>query len=463
MMNYDVIIVGAGPAGLFAANELSPKKKVLLIDAGVDLSEKECKVETIGKCRYCKPTCHIIGGFGGAQFFEGTKLSIYPAGSGLLNFLEDGTDIKDVYKVIDEILEEHGKSPRPNPKQEDIDNLKNEFANQGIEMKYYNAQKVSKYTMNKIAFSIKDELIAKGVDIKVREQILDITRNEDGTFILETNTNKYSTKNVLFAVGRIGSRQLTKFADKLGIEYEDEEQEMEIGVRIEMPYNVFDKVDNIHNDLKLKMKLDDGGELRTFCQDYKGFITKCVYNMTGDRLVSSLDGHIIGTDEEGGNLSDVVNLAVHHRYKVSFPIEQIYDIIDKMSINKRPIVQSMKNFMNNTNEENVFNTKFSMPDVVEANINDYIPEETLIVLKDFIKRIDKVLPGFANDNNTVYAPSFEMGWKKFILNRDFQTNVNGIYIIGDATGHFRGAMQAMASGTLCADELLKKDTKVLKK
>ena len=56
-----------------------------------------------------------------------------------------------------------------------------------------------------------------------------------------------------------------------------------------------------------------------------------------------------------------------------------------------------------------------------------------------------------------------MGWKKFILNRDFQTNVNGIYIIGDATGHFRGAMQAMASGLLCADELLEEDARVLKK
>ena len=223
MKEYDVVIVGAGPAGLFAANELSSKKKVLLVDAGVDLSEKECKVETTGKCKYCRPTCHIIGGFGGAQFFEGTKLSIYPAGSGLLNFLEDGIDIKDVYKMVDKILETHGKSPRMSPKQEDIDNLKNEFANQGIEMKYYNAQKVSKCTMNKIAFNIKDKLIEAGVDINVREQILDITRNLDGTFLLETNSNKYITKNVLFAVGRIGSRQLTKFADKLGIEYEDEE------------------------------------------------------------------------------------------------------------------------------------------------------------------------------------------------------------------------------------------------
>lgn len=463
MGSYDIVIIGAGPSGLFAAKQLSPKKKVLIIDAGTDLSEKECKVETTGKCRYCKPTCHIIGGFGGAQFFEGTKLSIYPAGSGLLNFLDDDTNIKDLYEIVDNILESHGKSHRPTPREEDIAVLKDEFETQGIEMKYYNAQKVSKYTMNKIAFSLKEELLSNGVEIKLKEQVKDITKNADGTFTLKTNENQYSANIVLFAVGRIGSRQLTKFADKLGIKYEDEEQEMEIGVRIEMPYNVFNKVDNIHNDLKLKMKLDDGSELRTFCQDYKGFITKCVYNMTGDRLVSSLDGHIIGTDEDGGNLSDVVNLAVHHRYKVSFPIEQIYDIIDKMSINKRPLVQSMKNFMNNTNDENIYSTSFSMPDVVESNINNYIPKRTLTALKDFIRKIDNVLPGFADDKNTVYAPSFEMGWKKFILNGNFQTNVAGIYIIGDATGHFRGAMQAMASGILCANTILKEDVNVLKR
>ena len=456
MKNYDVIIVGAGPAGLFAANELAPNKKVLLVDAGVDLSEKECKVESIGKCRYCKPTCHIIGGFGGAQFFEGTKLSVYPAGSGLLNFLDDGVNINDVYESVDKILEKNGKSPRPNPKKNEIDVLKENFKKEGIEMKYYNAQKVSKCTMNKIAFNMKDELLSKGVDIKVKEQILDIVKNDDGSFTLKTDNDKYTANNILFAVGRIGSRQLTKFADKLGISYEDEEQEMEIGVRIEMPYSVFDKVNNVHNDLKLKMKLEDGSELRTFCQDYKGFITKCVYNMFGDSLVSSLDGHIIGTDEDGGRLSDVVNLAVHHRYKVNFPIEQIYDIIDKMSVRKKPIVQSMKNFMNNTNDENFFQCKFSMPDVVEANINDYIPQRTAEVLKDFIKKIDKVLPGFADDSNTVYAPSFEMGWKKFILNKDFQTNIDVIYIIGDATCHFRGAMQAMASGMLCAKKILNK-------
>jgi len=455
--DYDIIIIGAGPAGMFATNQLAPSKKVLLIDAGADLPEKECKVESIGKCQYCRPTCHIIGGFGGAQFFEGTKLSIYPAGSGLLNFLNESDNIHNIYDTIDNILDKHGKSTRPFPNEKDVEKLRQEFASQGIEMKYYNSQKVSKNTMNKIAISIKDELIYKGVDIKLKEQVTGIQKEESGKFVVKTSLSEYTADKILFAVGRIGSRQLTKFANSMGIKYEAEEQEMEIGVRIEMPYKVFDKVNSIHNDLKLKMKLDDGGELRTFCQDYKGFITKCVYNMKGDDPVASLDGHIIGTDEEGGVLSDVVNLAVHHRFKINFPIEKIYDIIDKISINKRPIVQSMRNFLHNTKDVNEFKNKFSMPDVVEANINEYMPEKTLKVLKDFIYKIDKVLPGFADETNTVYAPSFEMGWKKFILDKNFQTNIKGIYIIGDATGHFRGSMQAMASGLLCANAILKEE------
>ncbi|MBF0382329.1 MAG: FAD-dependent oxidoreductase, partial [Magnetococcales bacterium] len=88
----DVLIVGAGPAGLFTALQLAGKQKIAIIDAGLPLAEKSCPVEDTGKCIYCKPVCHILGGFGGAQFFEGTKLSRFPAGTGLLNFCNNDKD-----------------------------------------------------------------------------------------------------------------------------------------------------------------------------------------------------------------------------------------------------------------------------------------------------------------------------------------------------------------------------------
>ena len=451
---YDVVIVGAGPTGMFAALELMKSgKKVAIVEAGVDLENKECKIETQGVCKYCRPTCHILGGYGGAQFFEGTKLSIYPAGSGFVNFCGGVEKTKEIYNYVDELLEKYGKEKRTYPNMDEVEELKEQFKDVGIEMKYYNAQKVSKNTMNKIATNIRRDLENNGVDIFTEQQVCDI-KGQDGEFtVITKKNNTYITKKIILAVGRIGSRQLTNIADKLGIKYEDEEQEIEIGVRIEAPYHIFDKINNLHNDLKLKVKDNEKEELRTFCQDYKGYITKCVYNLSGDKIVSSLDGHIIGTDEEGGKLSDVVNLAVHHRYKVDFSIDEIYQFIAKINKKGKPIVQSLKNFMENSNKNNILRNELSMPDVFEDNINNYLPERTCKLLKDFIKQIDKVIPGFADGTNTVYAPSFEMGWKKFEIDNTMQTNVKGIYIGGDATGHFRGAMQSMASGILIAKQI----------
>ena len=143
-MKYDVIIIGAGPCGMFTALQLKNKLNVLLLDAGINLKKKQCYVESIGKCRYCKPICNILGGWGGAQFFEGTKLSMYPAGSGLIKFCENIENTKFMYEKVDTILEFYGKEKRLYPEKKKVEKLYREFKKNGIEMKYYNAQKVSK-------------------------------------------------------------------------------------------------------------------------------------------------------------------------------------------------------------------------------------------------------------------------------------------------------------------------------
>ena len=118
--------------------------------------------------------------------------------------------------------------------------------------------------------------------------------------------------------------------------------------------------------------------------------------------------------------------------------------------------------------EEIFSMQSEIAQTVAAEIKAIItPEEKQLIekkpttnltaydLKNFIYRIDRVLPGFANDKNTIYAPSFEMGWKKMLLNKDLETTIKRIYMGGDVTGHFRGAMQSAASGILIAKNILK--------
>lgn len=160
-----------GPCGLFSALELVDYKKIAIIDAGKDIENKKCFLEECGICKYCRPVCNILGGFGGAQFFEGTKLSQYPAGTGLVDFCKNLDELRDLYDYVDEILDKNGKSKRTYPKERAIEKLKDLFKTVEIDLKYYNAQKVSKMRMNKIAINIKKYLLKKGVGIYLEEQV----------------------------------------------------------------------------------------------------------------------------------------------------------------------------------------------------------------------------------------------------------------------------------------------------
>jgi uncharacterized FAD-dependent dehydrogenase len=329
-----------------------------------------------------------LGGFGGAQFFEGTKLSRYPAGTGLLDFCQDLNELEGLYDYTDAVLEKYGKSKRAYPRKEEIEQLRKDFEKSGIDLKYYNAQKVSKLSMNRIAKNISSYLNAQGVDVFLEERVVEINKNNDGTFTIKTDKDVYSATTVVMAVGRIGSRQLLKIANDIGIAYSDGEQQLEVGIRVEAPFEVFKRVDNICNDIKLKIKLGDNEELRSFCQDYKGYITKCVYNLKGDRVISSLDGHIIGTDEDGGKMSKVVNLAIHHRFPYDGDLDSIYEIIGKINKKGKPIAQTMKSFLSGEGVESNFSNELSLSDVEFDDINKFIPKESLALIKDFIIRVN---------------------------------------------------------------------------
>lgn len=450
MHKYDICIIGAGPCGLVSALELSKKYKVCILDVGKEFEKRVCPLDVIGKCNEnCNP-CNIITGYGGCQFIDGTKACFYPAGSGLFNFGTKG-EIINYYNYVETLLNKLGKVDRQEENKKEINEIIEQFNKQNIDVKYYNAQKIDKSIMKSIGINLRNQLINNNVDFYYNELVEDIEKDE--TFVIHTKNLKFEANKVIIATGRYGGLFLNNLSKKLRIDYEKNVFEGELGIRVEMPYNYFDKINNIFNDMKLKRKIDDNNEIRTFCQNYKGTIRKCVFDTDIGKL-SSLDGCILGLRE---NNTKSVNIAIHHRKSDVIKIEEFRDMIIKINKNGKPIVQNMKSFLNNTTEYEIDEKYCTMPDYELDNINNYLPVETLNYIKNMICDIDKVIPGFADDNNIVYAPSFELGENKYKLSKSFETNIKGLYIGGDACGYFRGLMQAMISGKIISDGILKND------
>ena len=449
MKNYDVCIIGAGPCGLTLALELSTKYKVCIVEAGREYQKRICSLDIKGICKEnCNP-CNIITGFGGCQFFDGTKACFYPAGSGLFNF-NSKEEVISHYNYIEKLLVKYGKPLREQPVEEEINKIINDFNKYNIDVKYYNAQKVDKNIMQSIGFRIHEELIKNGVDFFYNETVYDIEKNDD--FIIYSTNKVIKAKKVVLATGRYGGLFLDKLSKKLNIEYEKNNFVGEIGIVIEMPYNVFSSIDNIFNDIKLKRKIDDYNEVRSFCQNYKGIVRKCIFDTENGKM-SSLDGCILGPDSIN---TQSINIAIHNKISNISGIEDFKNMILKVNKNGKTIVQNMNSFLNNTNTCNIDEKYCTMKDYVIDNVNKYLPNETLKYIKEMIIDIDKVLPGFANEDNIVYAPSFELGGNIYKLSKSFESNIEGLYIGGDASGYFRGLMQAMISGKIISEDIIKK-------
>ncbi len=448
MHNYDVCIIGAGPCGLTLALQLTEKYKVCIIEAGREFENRICLLDANKKCNEnCNP-CNIITGYGGCQFLDGTKACFYPAASGLLNF-NSKEEIISNYNYIEKLLVKYGKPVREQVDDKNKNKIIKKFENHNIEVKYYNAQKVDKDIMNLIGFNIRKEL-EKSCDFYYNETVNNIEKKDKEFRIYSTNQTIIA-KKVVLSTGRYGGLFLNKLSHKLGIEYENNNFTGEIGIRIEMPYNVFDSIDNIFNDIKLKRKIDDFNEIRSFCQNYKGIIRKCVFD-TEDSKMSSLDGCILGPEK---NNTQSINIAIHHRKKDIIEIEKFKDMILKVNKDGKPIDQNMNSFLNNNNDCKFDERYCTMKDYVIDDANRYLPKETLDYIKEMIIDIDKVLPGFADKDNIVYAPSFELGGDKYKLSRGFETNIEGLYIGGDACGFFRGLMQAMISAKIISENIKK--------
>ena len=425
---YDVIIIGAGPAGLFAAYELITKNKnlkVLLLDKGKKAENRFCPMTKTGKCVNCNP-CNILSGYGGAGTFSDGKLNFIPkiGKSDLFKYMSES----EAYKLIDETEEIFTKfnmdsDVYPSNMDEAL-KLKKQVAINGdrlllIKQKHLGSDKLPGYIED---FS--NYLEDNGVILKENTDVVDIEKCSDG-YNIKTKNEDYKAAYVIVAPGRTGAKWIQELADKYKIPYLS--QSIEIGVRVEVRKEILEEFTNVIYDPTIFIKTDTyGDEIRTFCTNPGGFVAK--ENYYGYICVN---GHSL-KDIKSNNS----NFAFISKVSLTEPAtntreygESIARIANVLGESK-PIIQNLKDLKRGRRSTwHKINKGFIEPtlkDCVAGDLALVLPHRIITNILEGLEKLDKIMPGVNNDETLLYGPEI-----KFFSN-EISTNNN--IVTAAATG-----------------------------
>lgn len=460
---YDVIIVGAGPAGLFSAYELvnKTKLKVLLVDEGSFAKNRVCPMNSKNiPCANCK-VCSIMSGYGGAGTFSDGKLNFIPklGKSDLFKYMSN----EDAYRIIDEteeIFNYFGMDSDVFPSNfDEAKKIQKEVAKTGaslmlIKQKHLGSDNLPTYIQN-----ITDYLSMKGCELLENAKVTDIfsKSKEDHiiTYLYKGKEVKVGAKKVIIAPGRTGAKWVQELADKYKIPYES--QSIEIGVRVEVRREILDDLTNIIYDPTIFIKTDTyGDEIRTFCTNPGGYVAK--ENYYGFICVN---GHALKNKK-----SLNTNFAFISKVHLTQPVtntrlygESIARIANVLGDSK-PIIQTLKDLRSGRRSEwHKIDKGFISPtlrDCVAGDLALVLPHRIITNILEGLEKLDKIIPGVNNDETLLYGPEIKFFSNEITTNNKFKLENYDIYFIGDGCGKAGNIVTAAATGLIASRDIIEK-------
>ena len=462
MKNYDVVIVGGGPAGLFSAYELitkNDKLKILIIDKGKLAENRICPMKIKGNnCKNCNP-CAILSGYGGAGTFSDGKLNFIPkiGKSDLFKYMS----IDEANKIIDDtekIFNEFNMDSKVYPSNMDeAIKLRSKIAKTGarlliIKQKHLGSDKLPGYIKD-----FTDFLRSKGVEILEGCNVIDVKsidkNNHEVTYERKT-TETVKTSNVIIAPGRTGAKWVQELADYYKIPYVS--QSIEIGVRVETRKEILEDITNIIYDPTIFIKTNTyGDEIRTFCTNPGGFVAK--ENYYGYICVN---GHAL-KDIKSNNS----NFAFISKVNLTEPVtntrqygESIARIANVLGDGK-PIIQTLKDLRNGRRSEwHRINKSFIEPtlkDCVAGDLALVLPHRIITNILEGLEKLDEIIPGVNNDETLLYGPEIKFFSNEIITDNNMKLKDFDVYFIGDGAGKAGNIVAAAATGLIAARDILK--------
>ena len=450
-----VIIVGAGPAGLFAGMELAPHFDVTIIDMGKDARSRHCDVIRKGICSDCD-VCDVICGVGGAGGMSDGKLNLHPrVGGDLLEFVDEETAWKLIRKVEVEFADffEEGFS------EGDSGKLSKISAATGIEFLPINQKHIGSDRLPEAIARIREKLEGMGVKFLLRKKVQDvIVENGRVGGVILSDGSKIRSDYVLLAVGRAGTRWMADIANKLGIGLEY--MPIDVGVRVEVPAVVYEDVVRINWDPKFRMRTptyDDS--VRTFCTCPYGFVIKDDYGG-----VIGVNGHSMS-----GKRSENTNFALLVRIELTEPVENttaygmsIANLANTIGGGK-PLIQRLGDLeMGRRSTWKRIGRSYVKPTlkyVTPGDIGMAMPHRIVTDIIEGLEMLDRVVEGVASDSTLLYAPEIKFSAMRVKTGKYLETDINGLFVAGDGAGLSRGFVTAGCTGMIAARGILRESGK----
>ena len=464
MKNKSVVIVGAGPSGLFTAYELITKNKnlkVTILDEGRKVKTRVCPMNKKGvPCQNCTP-CNILSGYGGAGTFSDGKLNFIPklGKSDLTKYMS----LSEANKLIDDtevIFNEFKMDAEVYPKNnKEADEIKHKVTKNGaklllIKQKHLGSDYLPGYIEDMCKF-LKD----KGVVLKEQSRVLDINNLKDNTYevLYQEKGKEHTIKSdyVVVSPGRTGAKWIQEYASKHNISYLS--QSIEIGVRVEVRKEIMEDICSVIYDPTIFIKTKTyGDEIRTFCTNPGGFVAK--ENYYGYICVN---GHALKEVK-----SDNSNFAFISKVNLTEPVtntreygESIAKIANVLGDSK-PIIQSLKDLrVGRRSTWHRINKGFIEPtlkDCVAGDLALVLPHRIITNILEGLDVLDKIIPGVNNDDTLLYGPEIKFFSNEIETDNKFKLNDENIYFVGDGAGKAGNIVTAAATGLVAARDILER-------
>lgn len=464
MSRFDVAIVGAGPAGLFAAYELVEHglKNIVLIDAGRDVRKRYCPLlkahisRELGiSCAGCRP-CHMLHGVGGAGLFSSGAINLHPlVGGDLAVLLKSYSRAEDLIKYFDSILVKFGAGEDslriPNP--ELVKEWERKAAKAGAKLISPPQRRLGTEGSIKLTENLVNYLLSEGVKLLTNTYVEDLARSGSG-FKLVTSSGSIEASRVLLAPGRAGAAWFSEISKKLGIHTVP--GPLDVGVRLEVPDYVMEPLVSVIDDPKIIMytkTYDD--KVRTFCVNPRGFVVAERYN--GYVAVNGMSYRDIKSRN--------TNLALLVTVQLTDPLEDTVEYGRQIAMTAtklgggKPLIQRLGDLVSGRRSTwsriDRSSVEPTLKDVTPGDIGMALPYRVVKDVVEAIDRLDDVLPGLASPQNLVYAPEIKFYSVRAVVDDSMQTNIEGIFVAGDGVGLSRGINGAAVTGILAARGILK--------